>query len=516
MVDNYCDFTDSNESIGIRNLSLRAGPNLLIQNGNFGLCKEKKYAILGKNGCGKTTLLQYIHTLLGGVYIDQYINKDQWTDQNIVNAILHSDKEVSELLNYTPDNVEDLKNHQDKLNSLEIDKQISQIKRILNGLGFNSKDFERTYYDFSGGYKTKINIARALFKNPRIMFLDEPTNHLDLGAICWLEEYLKNYKGILLFVSHNLSFINEISTDIFHINNQKIQHYHGNYKKFCKQKDSEIKKNKIEWDRYQKTLQNLKSKGKQKEAKDLEKKIKDQGIVKPEKPYRIVMDFECDQKAKSPYICLQDVSFSYSDFLIFKDINLTIEKGSKIAILGKNGTGKTTFLKLLMKDLIPTQGNVLINENVIMSYFNQHSIENLPQNITPIEYLKNNYPHMDEQDIRSYLGKIALESTSHKKLISNLSGGQKMRIVFSEIIIKKPHLLLLDEPTNHLDIETIEALIMAINEYTENNGSLIVISHDINLIEETDCTLFLLEDQQLHILKNGIDEYIQKSLETVL
>lgn len=508
MTENNCEYTDSIESIGIQKLYIKAGSKYLIENGNIGLLMGHKYGILGRNGCGKTSLLIYLNSLLKGIYIDQFISNDKWTEKNIIDAILSSNSEIINILNEESNDLEKFNEIQQKISSLEIDKDKSLIKKILNGLGFNEEDFNKSYYEFSGGWRTRISLARALYMKPRILFLDEPTNHLDLEAICWLENYLEKYKGILVFVSHNISFINNVATDILHISNQKIKYYSGNYYRFCKQYDSELKKQESDWSKYQKNLKNLKSKGKQKEIIELEKKIKKDDISKPEKPYKIIMNFECNENVKSPYVQLDNVSFQYSleKQLILKDVDFKIENNTKITIVGKNGSGKTTLLKLIKGELTPTNGKIFINENVNTSDFNQHSIENLPEELTPVEYLQEKYPKMSEKDIRCFLGKIALESIYHIKPIKVLSGGQKMRIVFSEIIITKPNLLLLDEPTNHLDIETIEALIDSLNNY---QGSVIIITHDLNLIEETNCLIYHLHDQNLMLLKNGINEYLK-------
>jgi len=504
--NNIEKFTDSINSIGFENISIQAGGKDLIKNGNISLLKGKRYGLCGRNGSGKTSLLKFIQSLINNsIYIDQYIDNQQWKDINIVDAILESNKERLEALKkyndlHEIDNEEEFEDIINTLEGLDIDRDISVVKKILRGLGFQDNDLEKNYYNFSGGWKTRVNLARAIYMQPRVLFLDEPTNHLDMEAIIWLEDYLQDYKGILIFVSHNIGFLNKVSTDVLHIFQSNVKQYTGNFNKFKKQLSIILEKQINDWNKQEKEIKNLKNKGKIKEVENI---LKKSIIVRPEKPYKIKMLFESSSYAKSPYITLDEISFGYSDLLL-KNINLTLDESTRMTIVGLNGCGKSTLLKLIMGELKPRTGIILRNNNVSISYFNQSSIEELPNDLTPLEYLKEKYS-LDDQEIRRILGSISLESEYHKKKISILSGGQKMRIAFSQVILEKPNVILLDEPTNHLDIETTECLIESLNNY---NGCVLIISHDINLIEETNCLVYHLHNTSLKLLNNGIDEYI--------
>ena len=502
---------DSGDSLGIQGISLQAGGKILIREGNLSLHLGERYGVCGKNGSGKTSLLQCLHQRLGGIYIDQYVADERWLDISIVDAILQSDSERTLALEaYQKIEAGDVASedmdahHQQKMT--ELDRDRSEVQKILHGLGFTDQQFEYPYSKFSGGWRTRVSLARALFMKPRLLFLDEPTNHLDMEAIVWLKKYVQEFKGILLVVSHNIDFLNEVSTHIVHLVHSNLRTYRGNYFKFLQQKEADLKKQESDWEKFQKELRGLKSKGLKKEAAALEKKKTGEGVVRPEKPYKVIMDFQTGPTVKSPYIQLQGVEFSYGPELplLVHNLHFQLENDTKIAILGKNGCGKSTFLKILKGELQPTQGTRLVNENVVVSYFHQHSVEELPEDKTPVEYLQEKHPQLSVQEIRQYLGKISLEPSHHTRPIKVLSGGQRMRIAFSDVCIMNPHVLFLDEPTNHLDIETIDCLVESLKNY---NGSVVLISHDAHIIEETECILYHLEGGQLKILQGGLEEY---------
>ena len=502
----------SKDNIGISGLSIDAGSKKLLINESLSLKKGRKYGVIGKNGSGKTSMLKYLFSLLqnDALYIDQYISNEEWKDINIVDAILFANKERNELLkkiNHMNENdIDNLNEMYDY--SINIDSDSSQVKKILNGLGFLNNDFGKTYYDFSGGWKTRISLARALYMKPNILFLDEPTNHLDMEAIYWIENYLKNYSGILLFVSHNIRFLNEVGTDIIHLYSGKLKQYSGSYYIFKKQLIQDKKKILNDYEKLQKELKKMREKGKIKEAQELEKKKTNEGILRPERDYKITMNFERSGNNNKTLISLNNISFGYDkNKLIFKNLNLRIKGNDRITIVGKNGCGKSTLIKLLTQTLKPLNGEIINDDRIIISYFHQHSIEELPDDKTPVEYIQSINPELSVEEIRKLLGMISLEGKQHVKKIKVLSGGERMRIAFVEVIIKKPDLLLLDEPTNHLDLETIECLIDSLNEY---DGSIVIISHDINIIEETRSKVFHLENGKLNFLENGIDDYLEK------
>ena len=510
-------FTDSFNSYSFDKITLAIGNRTLLQDACISLAPNKRYGIIGPNGVGKTTLLKFINSKIdSSIYIDQYVTDDMqdWYTSNIVEIILKSNRERFELIQNYNDAVVKLDNSEisneefasitSELSSINVDKDESEVKVILRKLGFSNEDLIKQYKDFSGGWKARINLARALYMKPKVLLLDEPTNHLDMEAIIWLESYLQESKSIILVISHDVHFINVVCTNIIYIHNGKLSSTNGNYSKWKKQQIKDIEKQTKEWEKLMKDISCLKNKNKKKEADALmEKRTKD-GITRPDKPYSIVMNFTSATNAKSPYLKCEDVCFSYGKKEIVNNLDLTIGDDSRITIVGLNGCGKSTIMKLLIGDLKPTSGNIQKGNNVRVSVFTQHSIETLPFDMTPIEYLQDKY-NLPMEEIRKVLGKIALGKEEHKKPISQLSGGQKMRIVFSEIVIEQPHLILFDEPTNHLDLETIDALIEGINEY---NGSIVTITHNIDLIERTESDVYLLCNTQLERL-DSINDYIE-------
>ena len=507
-------FTDSYNSYSFEKITLAIGNRTLVDNGNLSLAPEKRYGIIGANGAGKTTLLKFINSkVTSSIYIDQYVTDDMqdWYSSNIVQIILKANTERFQLIEKYKKLDQDFISHEEfvslttELSGLNVDKDESDVKVILRKLGFSNDDLSKEYKQFSGGWKARVNLARALYMKPKVLLLDEPTNHLDMEAIIWLESYLQEYPGIIMVISHDVHFLNSICTNIIHLNQAKVTTFGGNYAKFQIQRQKDLEKQSKDWDKLEKETKALKAKGKKKEADALmEKRTKD-GVTRPEKPYTIKMDFSATTKAKSPYVTCEDVCFAYPDKPIINKLDMGIDENSRITIVGLNGCGKSTIIKLLMGELKPISGSIKRSDNIKISFFGQHSIENLPFEKTPIDYLQEKY-NLSMEEIRKVLGKIALGKEEHKKPISQLSGGQKMRIVFSEIILEKPHLILLDEPTNHLDLETIDALIEGINEY---NGSIVTITHNIDLIERTESVVFMLKDTHL-IRLDSIDEYIEE------
>lgn len=502
---------------------LQHDKKVLLDNTDCIISIGHKYGLIGLNGTGKTSLMNYIVKSKELDKVDKYmVNQESPVSDELTvfNAILQSNtklfnilqriEELEILMEKDVDSENEKLNDeyymlQDNLDELDFNRENSKIRKILHGLGFIKEQQDLPTSSFSGGWRMRIALACALYREPTLLLLDEPTNHLDLEANIWLIDYLSKYQKTIIVISHNIDFLNEICTDIVHLENLKLNYYKGNYSKFKKaydQKTVEITKT-IE--KEEKKILDWKKSGK-KTKKDIDEYLKKNPLPILPKPYYVRINFNNIPEDDTNLIEASDVSFSYSENKkILENVSLGLNTNSRYTIVGKNGVGKSTLMKIITNELKPNSGFVKMNEHIRIGYFNQHTTENLPGDMTPVEYLMGLDKKLKEQDIREYLGRIALEGTHHKKKICELSGGQKVRVSLCELQIIQPDVLLMDEPTNHLDIYSIEALIDSINNY---NGAVLIISHDSNLINETNCQVLELDNYKLN--KTTYDDYVDK------
>lgn len=504
------------------NISVSIAGTKLIDNSQLRIIFGRKYGIIGKNGCGKSCLLKKImsdefNIQLDRFYVDQEI-KSSNTD-TVYEAVLKANYNrtaILEELNKIEKNLDfnnEIEKYQELIKKISLyNNDEAIIRKILYGLGFNHIQQNQPISLFSGGWRMRISLARALYIKPSLLMLDEPTNHLDLNATIWLIDYLINtWKNSLIVVSHDQNFLNDVCTDIIHISENKLRYYeaskYGAYDSFKKQYDIDIKNREIEFN-------NLTKKIKENKAKSVSKKIIDKlvekaNLIKPPKIYKININFPSITKSNGIIVQLQNVQFSYDNNLIYDNLDFDITHDSRITIVGKNGTGKSTLFKLIAGDIKPTNGEdkIYFNRKLKIGYFHQHTIEYLPLDSTPVKYICSLNKEINIQEARQLLGGIGLEGNHHLTNIVNLSGGQKTRIALLGLIIIQPQVLLLDEPTNHLDIETVNALIKGINNY---NGAVIMITHDINLITNTNSNIFEVLHKKL--IKTTYEDYKEKIL----
>ena len=392
------------------------------------------------------------------------------------------------------------------------DKQEAQVRRILNGLGFVGQLQDRKVSEFSGGWRMRVSLAKALFIQPKLLMLDEPTNHLDLDAVLWLDHYLADeYPHTVIVVSHDADFLDSVCTDIIWVNNKKLNAFRGGYTEFAKMRAQQYATQEKDWDQFQRAYKNCKTK-QEKEA--CEKKY-----VAVEKPvdYRVkfLLKGQGVDRALGG-ISMSEVKFAYDEGAsgrwLLSDVEFGVDCGSRIALVGANGSGKSTFLKLLTGELAPTMGDIRKTPGLKVQLFSQHFEEGLDLGATPVDFiLKIAHQAKDERVItaehaRQCLGRYGLPSESHLKLIGQLSGGQKARVAFAMLGLAAPHILVLDEPTNHLDIETVEALIAALRAYT---GGVVVVTHDARLVAQVNCDLWICERGGIHKFNGEFAEYRQ-------
>lgn len=521
----------STNSISVDNFTAKIQGKILFEDSPLKMSKGI-YGLIGPNGCGKSTLLLMIKNKMIPVnpewnilYLEQEIEETDDTPLSIVlksNDVLESLKSRREYLNnlIEDDSIEDIMDFIDELNEVEdsIDsfkeeKAKVTVKKILAGLGFTEKMMNSPANTFSGGWKMRISLARALFIQPDVLLMDEPTNHLDLEATIWLTEYLNNYNKnkIVMLVTHNIGFLNNVCDYTMNIENHKIVNYKGNYHSFKKNfmnKKKEIQKN---WDKFQKKIKTLKKK-KGLKNKDIEDMMKKENIIKPDNCKNTRFEFYNYETDDNNIITVDDMTFGYIDGTnVLENVNFGVRANSKIILVGKNGCGKSTLINLLTNNI--ENNDVRQVSGIRIGVYNQHFENTLPLDMTPVDYLAQFVPKDIKGDprfiSRSYLGRVRLEANAHLKKMSELSGGMKARVAIAKLIFDRPHLLIMDEPTNHLDIETVECLIDALHNFS---GAFIIITHETHLIEELEdeIELYLIEDKKVSKYYGTIDDYRSK------
>jgi ATP-binding cassette subfamily F protein 1 len=524
---NYEKKTITLDSISIRNFSLSVGGKDLFEDTDLQLGYGQRYGFIGKNGSGKTSLIKQIPSLCNDNILVLYIEQELILDESRVDTPLEYVLGSNDKLSLMQQNVEKLRimfdndeiDHEklaeaeSELLSYNTDLEKVKVIQILNGLGFDDKMIKQPVNIFSGGWRMRISLARALYLEPDILLLDEPTNHLDLEAIIWFETYIKSWKKILIVVSHNIGFLNEVCTHIINIENKKLCTYKGNYSRFKLTYNKKLENQIKEYEKYEKTVKQMKKSGKY-SKKDMDEYEKKHVPYRPEMYNNFSINFLeplAVRNSSSNYIRFENVSFGYSDKnKILDKVSFGLDSESRICLVGLNGSGKSTLIKLISGEIQPTEGEIIIKEGIKFGYYNQHFEQQLPFDKTPVEFLQDYIPDM--QEVRKYLGTIKLEGTAHNKKIGELSGGQKARVAMVKLIIERPHFLLFDEPTNHLDIETVEVLIESLESF---KGGILLITHESELINSLDTQLWYMNKHTKKIDYNieSFDKYCEMILE---
>jgi len=526
------------------NISKSFGSNEIIKDANFLVNEHEKVAIVGVNGAGKTTLLKILtgeeHADSGNVilakdaklgYLRQINNVDSTLSiidelYTVIEHILNMEKRMLEMQeqmqHLSGEELEELYSSYTALtHSYELMDGYaakSKVIGILKGLGFDENDFDRKINTLSGGQKTRVFLAKLLLEEPDIILLDEPTNHLDLRSIEWLESYLLNYKGAVIIVSHDRYFLDKIVSKVIDIENAEVQMYYGNYSDFSAKKqmllDAKMKEylNQQQEIKHQEAvITKLKQFNREKSIKRAESRQKQlEKIERVEAPKTHIenmrLSLDISKESGKDVLTVHDLSKSFDEKHLFSNINFEIKRGERVAIIGDNGTGKTTLLKIINGLLTPDTGEVIYGSNVSIAYYDQeHQVLHMDK--TLFDEISDTYPEMNNTQIRNILAAFLFTGEDVYKKIGDLSGGERGRVSLVKLMLSKANFLLLDEPTNHLDILSKDVLESALNSFP---GTICYVSHDRYFINKTATRILDLTGNRLLNYIGNYDYYIEK------
>jgi ATP-binding cassette subfamily F protein 3 len=509
-------------------LAIRRGPNLLFENVSFTVHPGQKFGLTGANGTGKSSLFALVLKSLSSDQGDFSIPSD-WeiaqvaqethlTDQAAVEFVIDGDAELRQVQTRlakaeASEDANSIGLCHVRLEEIDGYQAYSRAARLLSGLGFNDDDIENPLRHFSGGWIMRLNLARALMCRSDLLLLDEPTNHLDLDAVIWLEQWLKQYRGTLLLISHDRDFLDSVVGFIAHVEQLGIQVYRGNYSAFevgraekLAQQQSGYVKQQAAIAHMEDFIRRFKAKAtKAKQAQSRVKALERMQVIGPahvDSPFHF--NFKPPRAMPTSLLRLDRVNVGYGDTTILGNINLSLIPGERIGLLGLNGAGKSTFIKLLAGELQTQSGKMDRSKDLKVGYFAQHQVEQLDESANPLLTLQRIDPNLTERDIRTYLGGYNFKGDKVLQTVQSFSGGEKARLVLALLIWQRPNLILLDEPTNHLDLEMRIALNQALQGF---EGSVILVSHDRHLLRSVCDDLWLVDDGQVSTFDDGIDDY---------
>ncbi|KFO33211.1 ATP-binding cassette sub-family F member 3 [Fukomys damarensis] len=518
--------------VRIENFDVSFGDRVLLAGADVNLAWGRRYGLVGRNGLGKTTLLKMLATRslrvpahISLLHVEQEVAGD---DTLALQSVLESDTVREDLLQrerklsaqIAAGRVEGSEATQlaeiyAKLEEIEADKAPARASVILAGLGFTPKMQQQPTREFSGGWRMRLALARALFARPDLLLLDEPTNMLDIRAILWLENYLQTWPSTILVVSHDRNFLNAITTDIIHLHSQRLDGYRGDFETFIKSKQERLLNQQREYEAQQQYRQHIQvfidrfryNANRASQVQSKLKMLEKLPELKPvDKELEVVIRFpDGFEKFSPPVLQLDEVDFHYDpEHIIFSRLSVSADLESRICVVGENGTGKSTMLKLLMGDLVPIRGIRHAHRNLKIGYFSQHHVEQLDLNVSAVELLARKFPGRPEEEYRHQLGRYGVSGELAMRPVASLSGGQKSRVAFAQMTMPCPNFYILDEPTNHLDMETIEALGRALNTF---RGGVILVSHDERFIQLVCRELWVCEGGSVTRVEGGFDQY---------
>ncbi len=512
----------------LENLAIRRGPQLLFEKANINVNSGQKLGLTGANGCGKSSLLALIMGELHADEGDCYVATD-WVIAHVaqeaeastrpaIEYVMEGDTELKQLqarlqLAEEKHDGDEIAHCHARLQEIDGYQAYSRAAKLLVGLSFSDSDLTRPLTDFSGGWRMRLNLARALMCRSDLLLLDEPTNHLDLDAVIWLEEWLKKYPGTLLMISHDRDFLDSVVESIAHIEQQRIKLYKGNYSAFELLRAEQLAQQQSSYIKQQQTIKHMQQfvdrfKAKATKAKQAQSRVKAlerMALIAPahvDTPFHF--KFLHPEVVPQHLMRLENVSAGYGDVEVLSNINLTLLAGQRIGLLGLNGAGKSTLIKLIASSIQPLKGDIESAKDLKVGYFAQHQLEQLDSESSALLHLQRIDPKASEKQLRSFLGGFNFQGDRVLEPVGPFSGGEKARLVLALLIWQKPNLLLLDEPTNHLDLEMRLALNNALQSF---EGTVILVSHDRHLLRTVCDELLLVDSGQVQDFNMEIDDY---------
>ena len=512
----------------LRSITLRRGSKTLLDQVNWTIYHKQRIGLIGANGSGKTSLfamlLGELPPELGELDMPRQIKlahvaqETQSYSRTALDFALDGDIELRFFQNELQhaENINDGERIgllHEKLSIIDAYTAGARAAQLLAGLGFTHVEQHKSVDEFSGGWRVRLNLAKALMCRSDVLLLDEPTNHLDLDAVVWLEEWLKKYQGTLLLISHDRDFLDNIVDHVAHIDKQHLKLYAGNYSVFEKQRAADLLLQQAVFEKQQKQLAHMQDfvnrfRAKASKARQAQSRLK--AIEKMDLVCAVQMESPFQFHFKSPKVCpnplltLSKVDVGYGENIVLNNLNLSISPKDRIGILGPNGAGKSSLIKCLAGELNASSGIRETSAGLKIGYFAQHQVEQLHLNDSALLHLQRIAEKISEVELRKYLGSFGFSKDRVLEPVGQFSGGEKSRLTLALIIWQKPNLLLLDEPTNHLDLEMRNALSIALQEY---EGAMLLISHDRFLVRTTTDELFLVANHQLQDFSGDLTDY---------
>ena len=500
----------------------------MVEEASFQLHPGHKVGLTGANGAGKSSLFALLRGELHPEVGDLDIPPN-WTvahvaqetpalAQSAIDFTLDGDVELREIEQallhaetaHAGEKIAEL--HQ-RLSDIDGYSAKARAASLLDGLGFTQMDLARPVSDFSGGWRVRLNLARALMCRSDLLLLDEPTNHLDLDAVIWLEGWLRDYRGTLLLISHDRDFLDSVVNNILHIEQQRLTLYRGGYSDFERQRAEKLALQQAMFEKQQRKVAHLHSyidrfRVQATKARQAQSRIKAlermEMISAAHVDSQFNFEFRSPVSAPDPLLVLDNMAIGYADKPILNKVQFTIRPGERVGLLGKNGAGKSTLIKALAAELQPLSGKRVEGKDLNIGYFAQHQLEQLRPNESPLQHMLRLDPLTREQEHLNYLGGFDFRGDMARAPCANFSGGEKSRLALALLIWTRPNLLLLDEPTNHLDLEMRHALTLALQDYV---GGVILVSHDRALLRASCDRFVLLAEGKADVFDGDLDDY---------